>query len=150
MDINSAFPSNFLKATDLNGRRVTVTISHVLPEKVGDDVKPCVYFQGAEKGLVLNKTNANEIAVMHGFETDHWVGKKIVVYPTTTDFQGRRVACIRVDNPGSNQQQPAYQGGVQQSPVTNSPFQNGVSPAQPPAQPPASDFPADMDDEIPF
>ena len=61
MDINSAFPSNYLKAADLRGGRVTVAIDSVVIENIGDEDKPIVYFQGKEKGLVLNKTNANMV-----------------------------------------------------------------------------------------
>lgn len=109
MNISGAFPSNYLKASDLQGRRVPVTISHLRMEDIGDDHKPVLYFHGKEKGLVLNKTNANMILEITGTEeTDHWKGKSIELYPTKTDFQGRRVDAIRVDYPGSaNTQTPA-------------------------------------------
>jgi hypothetical protein len=97
MDINQAFPSRYLKAADLQGKTVAVTIDRCLYEDIGsDEQKPVVYFVNKEKGLVLNKTNANTIAEQHGFETNDWHGKAISLWPTQTDFQGRVVACIRV------------------------------------------------------
>ena len=45
---------------------------------------------------MLNKTNANTIADIFGEETDNWYGHPIEVYPSETDYQGKRVACIRV------------------------------------------------------
>ncbi len=70
MKINEAFPSNYLKAADLQDREVTVTMADVKMEKLGDDSRPVLYFRGKEKGLVLNKTNANNIASRYGDDTD--------------------------------------------------------------------------------
>lgn len=97
MDINSVFPSKYLKASDLQGQDATVTISHVAIEDVGgDDRKPVVYFTGKDKGIVLNKTNAAAIQNLYGADTDNWTGKRIILFPTQTDFQGKPTACIRV------------------------------------------------------
>jgi hypothetical protein len=96
MNINGAFPSDFLKASDLNGRPYKMSMGRVTLEKVGDDERPVLHFQAADKGLVLNKTNANTIAAIFGEETDGWFGHPIEVYPSETDYQGKRVACIRV------------------------------------------------------
>ena len=100
MNISSAFPSTFLKAADLGGKRVTVVIDKVVMEDIGGEHKPVVKFQGKERGVVLNKTNASMIAEIAGTdETDDWKGIKVVLYPTKTEFQGKRVDCIRVDYP---------------------------------------------------
>ena len=96
MDINAAFPSKWLRATDLQNRRYTVTISHVTLEDMGDgEHKPIIYFQGSQKGLACNKTNALEIATAYGDETDGWAGKQIELYPSMVMFQGRNTPCIR-------------------------------------------------------
>lgn len=111
MKIDSAFPSKYLRADDLRGRRVKVKISHVEMADVGDaempEDKPIVFFEGKSKGLVLNRTNAGTIAAVYGDETDNWVGKEIELFPTTTDFKGKRVACLRIDIP---QQPPPLAG----------------------------------------
>lgn len=100
MKIGSAFPSNYLKAADLHGGRVTVVIDNVVIENIGDEDKPVVYFQGKEKGLVLNKTNANMIEeIAKTDETEDWHDVRVVLYSTRVDFQGRRVDAIRVDHP---------------------------------------------------
>ena len=103
MDINTAFPSTWLKAADLKGRRVTVTITGVEMENVGDKdegEKPVVYFEGKTKGLVLNKTNSSTIMEIcdNSAETDDWIGATIVLFSMKVDFQGRRVDAIRIDN----------------------------------------------------
>lgn len=100
MNINGAFPSAYLKAADLQGRRVVVKMAGVKMEDIGGDHKPILSFVGKDKGLVLNKTNATMIAEIVGTEeTDDWAGQSIVLYPTKTDFQGKRVDAIRVDYP---------------------------------------------------
>lgn len=131
MDINAAFPSKYVRACDLQGRDVTMTIANVSPEDVGDsEPKPVVHFSGTDKGLVLNKTNANIISGLYGPETDHWIGQKITLFPTQTDFQGKPVECIRVR---MNKPQPA----PQQNPA-------------PPAENPPSGVPHDPSDDVPF
>lgn len=107
MKIGSAFPSKYLKAADLNGARILVTIDRVAAQDVGQvgskEIKPVLYFKGKEKGLVLNKTNARKITAIAGTdETDSWTGKQIVIYPTETEFQGETVDCIRVAAPKVN------------------------------------------------
>lgn len=96
MIIDAAFPSTYLKHSDLNGRHIKLVMSTVVMEDVGDDHKPVLYFQNAKKGLVLNKINSAAISAVYGQETDGWTGKQIEVYPDTTLFQGRPTPCIRV------------------------------------------------------
>ncbi len=96
MKISDTFPSNYLKAANLDGKNVRVTISRVLVEEIGDDRKPVLYFKDKEKGMVLNKTNANNIAVLYGDETSDWEGQDIVLFPAMVDFQGKTVEAIRV------------------------------------------------------
>jgi len=138
MNINSAFPSDYLRASDIPpGRRVTVTIEGVSIIKIGDDQRPVVHFQGKQKGLVLNKTNANMIIEITGSdETDEWIGKSICLYSTKVDFQGRRVDALRVDY-------PAGHSNGQQRAVPRMP------PAPPPALPPEA-YDPDPDDNVPF
>jgi hypothetical protein len=96
MRISSAFPSDYLKASDLQGRAVTVTMAHVSMEKVGSDQKPILYFQGKDRGMVLNKTNASKISEIYGDDTESWTGGQIVLYEAMVDFKGDTVAAIRV------------------------------------------------------
>ena len=102
MNINSAFPSKFLKASDLDDQTVTVKIADVKIEQVGQnqETKPVAYFEGKKKGLVLNKTNSRKIAQIAGSpETEDWVGVEVAIYPTETEFGGESVECIRVKAP---------------------------------------------------
>lgn len=100
VDINNAFPSNFLKADDLQGRAAKVVIASCEMEDLGEgDHKPVVRFRDKDKGLVLNRTNAATIAAEYGSNTDSWTGRELEIYPDRTMFQGRMVACLRVRVP---------------------------------------------------
>ena len=99
MNINNAFPSDYLKSGDLEGD-LTLTIRAVETKSIGQgeqaELKPIVYFEEQEKGFVLNKTNALTISGMYGPETDNWTGKPITLFPTQVDFQGKSTLALRV------------------------------------------------------
>jgi hypothetical protein len=137
MKTSEAFPSNYLKAADLNGRSVRVVIDSVTVEKIGDDRKPVLHFVGKEKTLVLNKTNSNRIEeATNTDEMDDWAGWTITLYACKVDFQGKRVDAIRVDDrPGTSQPpRPAGRAAAQRAEV----------PVEHDAPPPITD------DDIPF
>ena len=107
MNIKDAFPGSYLKAADLGGKRIGVTIDRVELENIGSDNKPVLYFQGKDKGLVLNKTNSNMISEIIGSdETDEWSGHRVALYSTKVDYQGKRVDAIRVTHPNGSQPPP--------------------------------------------
>lgn len=103
MKIGSAYPSKYLKESDLQGREVSCVIDRVVIEDVGSpgdpEEKPVIYFAGKAKGMVLNKTNSMYIANKYGDETDDWKGKTIIIHPDVTQFQGKLVPCLRVRFP---------------------------------------------------
>ena len=100
MKISAAFPSNYVKASDLNGKPCPLTIRTCVLEELGQgndkEKKPVLYFNKAQKGLVLNKTNANVIADAYGDDTANWEGKAVEVYPTEVEFKGKLVDGIRL------------------------------------------------------
>ena len=106
MLMSEAFPSKYVSAPDLKGREVTVTISHVVMEELqgnnGTQYKPVVYFQGAAKGMVLNKTNSTTIASEFGDESDNWTNRQLVLFTVKTQNQsgqlvdGIRCRCVQV------------------------------------------------------
>lgn len=98
-NINDAFKSNYIKASDLKSTQVVVTVDRVEFEPVGRDreMKAVMYFVGKAKGFVLNKTNARKITEITGSAlTEEWSGHAIVLYPTETEFGGETVECIRI------------------------------------------------------
>ena len=109
MNINSAFPSNYLKASDLGESQPVVTIDRVTVEPVGRDkeMKPVVYFQGKTKGIVLNKTNSKKIAeIAESQETEDWTGVQIKLYATEVEFSGEQVEAIRIKAPKQAKAKP--------------------------------------------
>jgi hypothetical protein len=101
MRISDAFPSPYIKAEDLRGKDVNVDIVRVTLEEgqssSGPWRRPIVYFLQASKGLMLNVTNARTIAQVTGSsEMNEWIGHRVTLYPTETQYEGRMVPCIRV------------------------------------------------------
>ena len=103
MNINDIYQSssNFLRAVDLKGQTIPLTISeigtHVFNEGRPDQKTQIVLsFNGKDKRLGLNATNARTIASLLGDDTDQWIGKQIKIYPTKTEFGGEMVDCIRI------------------------------------------------------
>ena len=97
MKVGAAFPSKYLKHSDLEGRSVNVQIKSYDIEDIGDGEKPILFFRQGKKGLVLNRINGETIAELLGTdEMDDWIGQTICLFPDKTSFQGKRVDCIRV------------------------------------------------------
>ena len=108
------FPGKYLRASDLKGMDVTLTMSRdkeVSREELRmqgglKQKKPVLYFEETkesarrkgedEKRLALNKTNAATIAGLYGNDTADWPGKRITLYPTRTQCGGKEVDCIRI------------------------------------------------------
>ena len=99
MNINQAFPSKWLKASDLGTNTPTVTVAKVVMEKVGDkDMRAVMYFVGKSKALPLNRTNASSMEEITGSpDTDLWKGVKIRLRMERVDFQGKRVPAVRIE-----------------------------------------------------
>ena len=109
MDARLLYPNKYISAADLQGRDVHLTIVNVRSEEVrnsyGVEKKAIVRFkefadrEGQEKPhlWIMPKTMMKLVAKMlDTYETDAWVGKRITLYPTTTDLKGEIVDCIRV------------------------------------------------------
>jgi hypothetical protein len=101
MLISAAFPSKYLKAADIKGKEVRVVIDRVEIEEMQDgEHKPVIYFQGKEKGVVLNRTNADTLSETYSDNTDAWAGRQAILFTAKTQNpQGRTVDGIRVRVP---------------------------------------------------
>ena len=92
-----------MKAADVTSPRA-VKIETVDYEDVGtgkqQERKLVAHFVNVVKGLVLNLINSESIAEICGTDDyDKWPGHVIELYPTKTEFQGKRVPCLRVCEP---------------------------------------------------
>jgi hypothetical protein len=101
MNKSEAFPSKYLKAEDLKGRRILVEIAEVVGEEIKSkdgksSFKQVCYFKNASKGLVLNMTNWDAIVEHTGeSDSDNWPGHKIYLCPTKVKFGSKDVPAIR-------------------------------------------------------
>jgi hypothetical protein len=97
--------SKFLKQSDIGaGALMTVTGCeryNVAKEGAEPELKWCLTFQENDKPLVLNSTNIQICERVFGSDdTDHWVGKKIVLYvDPNVSYGGKVVGGIRVRAP---------------------------------------------------
>ncbi len=106
MDWRAMFEGKYLGAWNLidadgNRRDVTVTIEAVAAELiVGEggkkNKKPVLRFVGKDLPMVIGKTVGKTIAAMYGNDTKTWLGKRITLYPATTEVGGETKDCIRV------------------------------------------------------
>jgi hypothetical protein len=103
---NDFHESKYLRASDLDGEAVVVTIK-VAPLEVlkgfdGKEQKKIVcYFSKRFKPLPLNLTNYDTIANFLGDESDNWAGSKIELYPTTVAMNGKSFEAVRVRKPAA-------------------------------------------------
>lgn len=104
MTRDEIFPAKYLKASDLNGKPIAVTIENAPVETLKnaegkEQTKVVLYFRGAKKALPLNVTNFDACADACGADTDDWPGHTIELYPAKTQMAGKTVDCIRIRPP---------------------------------------------------
>jgi hypothetical protein len=141
MKISEEFPSQYLKASDLQGREIRLTMARVEREKIGDDFKPVLYFKGKDKGMALNKTNANTIGDAYGDDTDDWFDQPIILFSIKTEYQGKVVDGIRCRIPTAKDNRQVQQR-------TEDPISSGPQPQR--AVGGVSDNMDRLNDDIPF
>jgi len=116
MKISEIFPSKYITAADLNGKSFTLTMSGVtLEEMMTHDnkrvPKPVCWFSNAQKGFVMNVTNARIIAALYGDDTAGWIGRRITLYPTQVRAFGQMQDALRVREEIPAQPKPASVAG---------------------------------------
>jgi hypothetical protein len=105
MNRDELFPSKYIKAADLGGKPLVVTIKSAAVEALnnpnggGQQDKLLLSFVKQPKRLVCNVTNYNSIAELHGDETSNWPGKRIELYPTKASMGGKSFDAVRVRAP---------------------------------------------------
>lgn len=102
MKLNDMFPRKYATGEDLQGRPVTLTIARLQSEKMTPTPgaapveKWVIFFREAQKGVVLSKTLATQIARAVGSDdTDEWPGKRITLFPETVNVAGQTRVAIR-------------------------------------------------------
>lgn len=114
MNLDDAFPSKYMKASDLPEEGATTfTIEKVEMQEIGKEKqhKPVITFEEMDKAFVCNKTNANSIAKVTGSrDTDDWIGKPIKLFRTEVEFGGEMVESIRVSIKPAKASEPKEEG----------------------------------------
>lgn len=98
--LNDLFPSPYLAATDVDSKPV-VTIKSITKKTMKnrdgeDEVKPVIFFNEMDKGMVLNKTNAEIIASLYGNTLEDWTGERVQLHSVMVEAFGKRQPAIRV------------------------------------------------------
>lgn len=90
VDFDELYPGRFVKAGDLKGRDVHVTITDVSLEELEGSkkqIKGILTLKETQKELVLNRTNGECIKAMFGRKIADWVGKRITIYPAKIESE---------------------------------------------------------------
>jgi hypothetical protein len=97
---DQAFPSKYLKSSDVKERPHTAVISHLTRETVGKgqdaEEKHVLHFEGDAKPMVLNRTNWDTLEDAFG-DSDDWPGHKVKIRCARTQFQGKSTDGIRLE-----------------------------------------------------
>jgi hypothetical protein len=98
--LNDLFPSPYLAASDVENKPA-VTIKSVTKKTMKnrdgeDEVKPVIFFNEFEKGMVLNKTNADIIGSLLGPVIEEWYGERVQLHSVMVEAFGKRQPAIRV------------------------------------------------------
>jgi hypothetical protein len=93
-----AFPSKFLKSSDVKTKPRIATISGLDFEDVGQNKerKPVLSFENGLKPMVINRTNFETLEEAFG-DSDSWPGHKVKIFCAPTSYQGKRVDGLRVE-----------------------------------------------------
>jgi hypothetical protein len=96
IDFDELYPARFLKAGQLQGKKVTLKICDVHVEHLEGDAgkkwKGIISFERTDQQLVLNRTNGTCLREMFGREVAKWIGRRITIYPA--EWNGE--PCIRI------------------------------------------------------
>jgi hypothetical protein len=100
------YGSKYLSAADLKGNTLRVKIDKAEPvdlrQQDGSTQKKFVlFFDGQDKGMVLNKTNAMTLANAFGKNRDDWVDQRLEIYSEMTGLgkPGLRIRPLRAQKP---------------------------------------------------
>ena len=102
MHYERLFPSKYLKAADLEDRDIPIRMRHLHMEPVQNqdgetEEKPVLHFHGTDKRMVLNKTNADTIAGLHGADIEAWRDQPITLFVQhNVQAFGKSVDAIRI------------------------------------------------------
>lgn len=86
LTFDQLYPGTFIKAGEMHGKPVTLTIKSVAQESIeGDDgtekLKVVITFVEIGRKWIANKTNGLRLRAMFGNDSDDWIGKRVTIFP---------------------------------------------------------------------
>lgn len=113
MLISEMFPSKYAKGEDLAGKSITLIIDHIRQEEMHPQpnapaVKKFVlYFKNAQRGIILSRTLAEQIAeILGSLDSDQWIGGKITIFSQPLKVAGKSRLAIRAKAPTNGADNP--------------------------------------------
>jgi hypothetical protein len=101
-DLDQAYGSKYLSATDVGDRKIRTKIAKVRKEEMRTDdgktrTKFVLYFEALDKPMVLNATNKDALVDKLGKTPANWIGASVGLFvdPKVT-FAGKRVKGLRL------------------------------------------------------
>lgn len=99
-DFDELYPNRFLKGAQFKGKSVTLTITDIVKEELGDEkkkeAKVVLTFKETKFQLVANKLNCIALMLMFGRNTKEWRGKRVTFYPLKGEWFGTKREAVRV------------------------------------------------------
>jgi hypothetical protein len=101
MHWKAMFKGEFIAAVEFGDKQPTLTIASVKLCKLESEDgrqkdKGVVFFEGKDRGWVMNRTNATCLAAMFGDDTASWNGKRVTLYATLVQVGKKKEPRIRV------------------------------------------------------
>src|SRR5271154_3877823 len=95
-DLESCYGSKYLSAADLGDRKIKATIARIRKEELRQDNgasrgKFVLFFEGVDKGLVLNQTNKMVLVDALGKNPASWIGATVGLAAESVQFGGKAV-----------------------------------------------------------
>lgn len=112
-DYLEMFPSKYIRAADIP-EDVNTVVKSVMVELLENKKKLVVNFVDFEKGLILNKTNAEVLAdIARTGMIEKWAGVPVALTVQYITYQGKTTPAIRIQPVRQIRQAPAVQQTAQ-------------------------------------
>jgi len=100
-DLETCYGSKYLSAADLGDRKIKAKIARIRKEDLRQDNgavrgKFVIFFEGIDKGLILNQTNKNALVDALGKNPASWIGATVGLLAESVQFGGKTVRGLRV------------------------------------------------------
>jgi len=103
MNAKALITGDYITAVEIDKRELTLKIAKVVREKVSDiknpdkmKMKGIIFFDNAERGWIMNRTNVQCLIALFGNETDGWIGKRVTIYATPVKVGPKTELGIRI------------------------------------------------------